>query len=178
MISLIGSSSFLCVLFLYRPCSYFLGLRVMPRRVVRYTGANKPKMSKALMDQLSQKEPGLALTKKGRIPKKRVFYDGQWFDSPQERNRYQDLRLLEASGQIADLKVQVRIPLILGGVPIKKYSDRYKNGRQVKYVADFVYFDVEKGYEVVEDSKGVVTDVYAMKRAIMRAMGYHILETR
>lgn len=42
--------------------------------------------------------------------------------------------------------------------------------RAVKYVADFVYFDKEKGELVVEDVKGVKTDVYKLKRKLMRSI--------
>lgn len=151
--------------------------RVSSRRVTRHTGANRPR-------------GGVAITTDGEVIKlgrrgggryghvKKVPYDGMTFDSADECRRYQDLKLMQQACVIRDLKCQVRIPIIINGIPVKSYSERYKNGRQIKYVADFVYFDIEKGFEVYEDFKGHQTDVFILKRALMRAMGYTIFESR
>ena len=48
--------------------------------------------------------------------------------------------------------------------------------RPVKYIADFVYTD-KSGRLVVEDAKGVRTDVYVIKRKLMRQVhGIEIIE--
>ena len=47
-----------------------------------------------------------------------------------------------------------------------------------KYVADFVYTDVEPGETVVEDTKGFRTEVYKIKRKLMlKVHGIKIKET-
>jgi hypothetical protein len=70
------------------------------------------------------------------------------FDSEKERNRYSELRLLERSGYISDLRRQVRFEIIP-----KQYKDGHKMQR-ADYIADFVYHDNRTGKQVVEDVKG------------------------
>ena len=87
--------------------------------------------------------------------------DGTVFDSRKEYNRWCNLRLLEKAGEISDLKRQVKYTLI---------PWQYQNGKVVErglyYIADFVYCDAD-GNTVVEDSKGVKTAVYKIKRKLM-----------
>lgn len=72
-------------------------------------------------------------------------------------NRYVELTLLEKAKAIQDLKTQVSFPLI----PKSKY------GREIKYVADFTYY--EDGKLVVEDTKSPATKtpVYRLKKRLM-----------
>lgn len=92
---------------------------------------------------------------------------GDHFDSKSEYRRWQELKLLERAGQITDLKRQVRYPLAVGHEPVVIRSPRYRNGRQVKYVADFVY--TENGETVVEDRKGIWTSDAKLKVAFFEA---------
>lgn len=98
--------------------------------------------------------------------------DGITFDSKREANRYQELKLLERAGQIKDLQLQVPFTLI----PSQKDEETGKTlERAVTYKADFVYkekldipfSDAEKWETVVEDVKGMRTDVYKIKRKLM-----------
>lgn len=88
--------------------------------------------------------------------------DGIVFDSKKEANRYGELKLLERAGEISNLRLQV--PYIL--FPKNEY------GREIKYLADFVY--IENGKEIVEDTKGKKTRIYNLKKRIM-AEKYGIL---
>lgn len=92
---------------------------------------------------------------------RKTVVDGITFDSAREARRWQELRLLERAGQITDLARQV--PYLL--VP-KQRRDDGKAEREVKYVADFWYRD-RRGREVVEDSKGMRTRDYVLKRKLM-----------
>ena len=84
--------------------------------------------------------------------------DGVRFASRLEARRYQELRLMEAAGEIRDLELQPRYPLRV-------------NGRLVcTYVADFRYWDVRAGRQVVEDAKGVRTSTYKLKAKLMKAV--------
>ena len=85
------------------------------------------------------------------------------FDSTKEGNRYKQLKLLVRAGKIRDLRLQVRYDLI----PKQKFSDG-SSMIGTYYLADFVYFDCDKGREVVEDVKGKKTDVYQIKRKLMK----------
>ena len=87
---------------------------------------------------------------------------GKPFDSAAEARRHGELALLQRAGQIRDLRRQV--PYVL--VPPQRDANG-KAVRAVKYVADFVYVDGSTGLEVVEDVKGVRTEGYVLKRALM-----------
>lgn len=78
--------------------------------------------------------------------------DGHRFPSKFEATRYADLKLLERAGQIADLRLQPRFPLVVRG---KKVGT---------YVGDFWY--IEGRETVVEDTKGVVLPLYRLKREL------------
>lgn len=107
----------------------------------------------------------------------KVRIEGQTFDSKREANRYLELRMLERVGAISNLKRQVKYVLIPAQrEPTKeiitrgKYRGTYKQGRVIErecaYIADFEYTDKE-GNLIVEDCKGVRTEVYKIKRKLM-----------
>ena len=84
------------------------------------------------------------------------------FDSLGEYYRFCELRMLQSAGKISCLKRQVTFELI----PACTLPDGKKQ-RAVNYVADFRYFDNEKGEWVTEDYKGTRTDVYKLKKKLM-----------
>lgn len=101
---------------------------------------------------------------------KKATVDGITFDSRKEADRYLTLKAMEEEGSIRDLRRQVRYEL----VPAFDVDGRHY--RPVFYVADFVY--VEDGKEVVEDVKGMKTDVYRLKSKLFaRRYGMGIKET-
>lgn len=101
----------------------------------------------------------------------RTTVDGRSFQSVLEARRYSDLALLQRSGAIENLRLQVKIPLIGANGPLLTPT-----GRQMHYVADFTY--LEGGEMVIEDAKGFQTETYLMKRAVLRSMGYEIREIK
>lgn len=86
----------------------------------------------------------------------RTEINGIKFASKKEAHRYQELKLMERAKVITDLKLQV--PFIL--------VDKNENGRAIKYVADFTYY--ENGQYVVEDTKGYITDVFKIKKRLLK----------
>ena len=93
--------------------------------------------------------------------------------SQKEHRRALILRMLERAGKISGLREQVRFELI----PAQRGADGRLNERSCEYVADFVYRN-SRGEMVVEDSKGVCTDVYKIKRKLMLwRHGIKIIET-
>lgn len=97
------------------------------------------------------------------------------FDSRKEHRRWCELRLLERAGKIRNLRRQVKYVLIPA-----QHEDQYKKllERECSYIADFTYIDVESGKEVVEDTKGVRTAEYKIKRKLMLfKYGIRIKET-
>lgn len=107
---------------------------------------------------------------------KKYTVDGITFDSMREAHRYQELRALQKAGIIQELKLQVKFVLI----PTQRAesTEVYKKGKnkgkpklgkvlenECSYYADFTY--LENGILVVEDAKGVRTEVYRIKKKLM-----------
>lgn len=104
--------------------------------------------------------------------------NGMRFDSKKEYKRFLELKVDEKEGLISDLKCQIPFELI----PKQKLDNpRITKGRAhycepaVKYYADFVYRDMS-GNLVVEDTKGVRTPEYIIKRKLMKQV--HNIEIR
>ena len=114
--------------------------------------------------------------KKSKYGAKKTVYDGITFDSKKEARRACELNMLASKGIIKDLRRQVKYTLI----PAQREADTIgKRGgvikgklleREVAYIADFVYYDTELQAEVVEDTKGVKTPEYIIKRKLMLYM--------
>lgn len=94
----------------------------------------------------------------------KTIVDGIKFDSKKEARRYQELKLLEKSGEITNLTLQPRFDLIINDVKCGFYK------------ADFQY---ETAFEsIVEDVKGMKTPVYNLKKKLIKAIyGIEIFET-
>ena len=89
--------------------------------------------------------------------------DGFIFASKHEAHRYSELKLAERNGDISDLELQPKFPLIVNG---KKVAT---------YIADFRY--TERGEVVVEDAKGFRTAIYRLKKKMVEAQyGVKIIE--
>lgn len=92
---------------------------------------------------------------------RRERQNGHNFDSQAEASRYQELRLLESAGEITDLRVHPRFVLQ------DKFTDSDGCKHQaIIYEADFSYRDAERGQTIVEDVKGVETQLWRVKRKL------------
>ena len=91
---------------------------------------------------------------------RKVIHDGIEFDSVKEAQRYCELKLMQRAGVISDLQLQVPFELI----PTQRIDGKLAE-KAVNYVADFVY--QQNGAQVVEDTKGVRTKEYIIKRKLM-----------
>ena len=87
--------------------------------------------------------------------------NGISFDSVKEANRYRELLLLERAGTIQNLELQRKFVLI----PSQRGADGKVIERECSYIADFCY--KENGVQIVEDTKGVKTKDYVLKRKMM-----------
>ncbi len=112
---------------------------------------------------------------------RKVTRNGLTFDSKKEHRRYEELQLLQQSGEITNLRRQVKFVLIPTQREPSKIGTRggVKKGklleRECAYIADFVY--IQNGKTVVEDTKGVRTKEYIIKRKLMlRVHGIRIRE--
>jgi hypothetical protein len=90
-----------------------------------------------------------------------VELDGITFDSKGEAARYQELRLLEQAGEIADLRVHTRWELQPGW-----RDSTGKWWRPITYESDFDYMEGDEF--VVEDFKGMKTQVFKLKEKLFR----------
>lgn len=111
------------------------------------------------LNKLLGKKPG---QKESKYHSQKITVGGKAFDSIKEGSRYADLVLMERSGEISELKCQV--PFLL--IPSQKCENGKVIEKPVKYIADFVYKD-KNGNTVVEDTKGVRTADYIIKRKLM-----------
>ena len=100
---------------------------------------------------------------------KKVIVDDYIFDSIQESKRYKELKLLLRAGKISDLELQ---PHFLLQESFKKNGKTY---RKIEYIADFKY--IENGKTIVEDVKGIQTDVFKIKHKLFEKK-YPELELR
>jgi hypothetical protein len=92
----------------------------------------------------------------------RTWCSGHWFASKREARRYTDLLLLESAGEIRGIELQ----------PAYRLMAPTPDGALVstaKYVADFRYVNIPTGETVVEDVKGVRTQVYKLKKRWVEA---------
>lgn len=98
---------------------------------------------------------------------KPTVVDGYRFASLLEAKRYRELRLLEKAGEISELEVHPRFPMFVGPEHI------------CTYIADFKYFDVTRGTIRIEDTKGVRTALFILKKKLMHAvLGLTVEEVR
>lgn len=90
----------------------------------------------------------------------KAMIDDIVFDSIREGNRYRELKLLERAGKIKDLSLQHKFELQ------PSFKKNGKTFRAINYIADFVYFDLERMRIVVEDVKGFKTKEYLLKKKL------------
>ena len=114
---------------------------------------------------------------------KKVSIQGEVFDSKKEARRFLELQMLEKAGKISGLQRQKKFVLIPAQSEPESTGPRGGRikgkllEREVAYYADFVYFDEEEKDFVIEDTKGVRTLDYIIKRKLMLWLnGYQIRE--
>jgi hypothetical protein len=103
----------------------------------------------------------LHFTKK-KFNNTRTVIDNITFDSKLESNRYLYLKNLEHQNLISGLVLQP--PFLLQD----KFTDNQGvNHRAINYIADFQYFDEVVQEVIVEDTKGMITDVFKIKKKLL-----------
>ena len=115
-----------------------------------------------LMKLTGGKSSGGSRAKRGKGKNKYNAQKTGGYDSKKEYRRACLLKALLRSGEISDLREQVKYVLI----PTQR--DSYGNliEKECSYYADFVYRDKD-GNLVVEDTKGVRTSEYRLKKKLM-----------
>ncbi len=103
---------------------------------------------------------------------KPTIVDGVRFDSLKEAKRYTELKLLERGGAIRDLELQPRYDVVVNDKKICYYK------------ADFRYFDIDRGVQVVEDVKPMGKSyrktqawaMYRLKKKLVEALHPVVIE--
>lgn len=118
-------------------------------------------------------KPRTRIEKAPKYRNKRVEVDGIKFDSAKEAHRWTALKLMEASGQIRDLRRQVAFEL----APAVRLDGEKRMKPAIRYWADFTF--VERGVLVVVDCKSAPTRklaAYRMKKHMLAVI--HKLQIR
>jgi len=98
---------------------------------------------------------------KNKFGAKKTEFMGMKFDSKWEAERYGQLWKMQENKEIRDLERQVRFNIVIGEHKI------------CAYIADYTYYKPNKdGVDefIVEDAKGVETDVFRLKKKLMLAV--------
>ena len=103
------------------------------------------------------------IPKSNKYRNEKITLDGETFDSRKECRRYYELVILQKAKKISDLTRQVKYVLI----PAQRDGEGKLLERECAYIADFVYHDNDNNEVVVEDTKGVRTPEYIIKRKLM-----------
>lgn len=96
-----------------------------------------------------------------------ITIDGHYFPSLLEGRRYGQLKMMQRTGLIRELKLQPRFDLSAAGEKVAEYradfayQERFKDGDTFGWLA------------VVEDAKGVETPLYKLKRALFLRLYPH-----
>lgn len=121
-------------------------------------------MQKEVMSSREYREFIKGLSRKNaKYHSKKEICDGITFDSKSECNRYRQLKVLERTGEIAGLKLQPSYLLQEGF-----QGNNGKSYRPIYYRGDFRYLEKSTGHIVVEDVKGVETQVFRLKEKMFR----------
>jgi hypothetical protein len=97
---------------------------------------------------------------------KKTEYNGIMYDSKREAKRAKELDFMQSNGIIKGLQRQVKFNWIEThqiGVNFEEKTISFKRS----YIADFVYFDIDKKCDIVEDVKGFKTPEYKKKKKIV-----------
>lgn len=121
------------------------------------TASDLARLGPAAQKQVVEK---VLAQKPSKYHNRKTVRHGITFDSVHEANRYDELRLLLKAGKIHDLKLQQRYKLV---EPQKAPTGEAV--RAVTYIADFCY--TRDGKTIVEDAKGLKTEVYKIKKKLM-----------
>ena len=92
---------------------------------------------------------------------KKTIIDGITFSSKRESKRYCELKLLQSGKEIKDLTLQVPHILQIAFTDFEGVKHR-----AITYISDFEYFDNKLKSLVVEDVKGMKTEVYKIKKKL------------
>jgi hypothetical protein len=104
----------------------------------------------------------MTLPLKSKYKAVRTKVGGKTFASKKEAERYKKLLALQKRRKISDLECQKEFILQ------EKFTvpGTKEKVRKVSYICDFYYYDHDDEAYIVEDVKGMKTDVYRLKKKL------------
>jgi hypothetical protein len=124
-----------------------------------------PALAKTAAKRGGARRAGKAGPRKNKYNAAGERIDGMWFASAAEGKRYLQLKALVERNLIDNLRCQVKLPCVVNNKLI------------CTYIADFAYVVIDdRGVairSVWEDVKGMVTDVYRIKKKLVQAV-HHV----
>lgn len=143
------------------------------KTAIRWANIAENKVGQANAAKIARLWPAKG-TKKSKFNNIEVVIDGIHFHSTGEGDRYLHLKRFEKQGRIKNLRLQVPFEL----TPTMRDEAGKITHKAMNYIADFVYFNIEKNCEVVEDFKGRRTRTYIDKsKQMAHKYGIIIYET-
>jgi len=118
----------------------------------------KSKRQKRVLGATPDKGSESSKSRFGKYNAKKVTVHNIKFDSIVESQRYVALLEQQRKGKIKDLELQKSFEMVIDGEKI------------CRYIADFSYYTVPDNKYVVEDVKGFKTDVYKIKKKLMKGI--------
>lgn len=148
-------------------------MKLARKAAIRWSNISESKVGQANAAKIARLWPKKG-AKKSKFNNIETTIDGIHFDSQGEASRYCHLRRFEAQGRIRDIRLQVAFEL----TPTMRDEAGKITHNAMNYIADFVYFNIEKNCEVVEDFKGRRTRTYIDKsKQMAHKYGIIIYET-
>lgn len=132
--------------------------------IVAETNAT-PALAKTAAKRGGARRVGKAGPRKNKYNAAGERIDGMWFASAAEGKRYLQLKAMVERNMIDNLRCQVKLPCVVNNKLI------------CTYIADFAYVVIDDRGTAIrsvwEDVKGMVTDVYKIKKKLVQAV-HHI----
>jgi len=97
---------------------------------------------------------------------------GHNHQSKKESLRCDDLHLLQKAGKIAGLEIQPKYTLL------KAFFYYNEKIRPITYTADFFYLDCKTKKRIIEDTKGIRTPTYLLKKKLLMSKLQNDTRTR
>lgn len=92
---------------------------------------------------------------------KKVMYNGVLYDSKKEAHRAYELELLQRAGAIHSLERQKKFCLLESFM-----NNKGEKIRGIDYITDFYYYDNDKKIWIAEDTKGILTPEFKLKKKL------------
>jgi len=119
-----------------------------------------------MTNRMTIREYRASQKKKPKYHNQKTVVDGIEFDSKKEAAKYKKLKLMVKAREIRELQLQPEFPIRVEGVIVCTYR------------GDFSYIDNKENRLILEDVKGIKTQVYRLKKKLLKAIyNIDILET-